>query len=269
MKRPFLLVGVLVGAFCVFLWASSSRFIGPSRAAVEMPAVSYLQGLTWLGHASFRLERGGVVVYFDPWTIAGEPHDADLILISHPHFDHLSAADAMKVAKVPGEGGKSDTVIVTVTECVPKLEEAKFPGTVQVVKPGEQVKVKGISIEAVPAYNTNKTFHPKEKEWAGFIVEVDGTRLYHAGDTDFIPEMETFRTDVALLPVSGTYVMTAEEAAEAAKAIKPKVAVPMHYGSIVGSGADAKRFQTLGGEVVVEVIPKEEKIKVAGDSSPS
>ncbi len=216
-------------------------------AAVEMPAAGHLKGLTWLGHASFRLERAGVVVYFDPWKIEGEPLDADLILISHPHPDHLSPPDIAKLLK-------AETEIVTVADGAAKLQEARVNVKIHTVKPADKVAIKGISVEAVPAYNRNKEFHLKESGWVGFILELDGVRLYHAGDTDHIPEMSTFKADVALLPVSGTYVMTAEAAAEAAKAIQPKAAVPMHYGSIVGTLADAKRFQTLAGGLVVEIL---------------
>lgn len=214
-----------------------------------MPASSYLTGLTWLGHASFRLERGGAVVYFDPWEIAAEPHDASLILISHPHFDHLDAASLAKLSN-PG------TQILTAQDCAAKLAETGITEGVRVMRPGEKIatKLQGVTVEAVPAYNTNKPHHPKEKEWLGFIVELDGVRLYHAGDTDFIPEMAGFKADVALLPVSGTYVMTAEEAASAAKAIHPKVAVPMHYGRVVGTEADARRFQAACGSLITEVL---------------
>ena len=215
-----------------------------------MPATSYLEGLSWLGHASFRWSRAGKTVYLDPWKISSEPHDADLVLIGHPHFDHLNAAD---IAKVSGP----DTQVVTVADCAAKLKEAGFSAAVRVVKPGEKLEVKGILIEVIPAYNTDKKFHPKENGWAGFIVELDGVRVYHAGDTDFIPEMNGLKTDVALLPVGGTYTMTAEQAAEAAKAINPKVAVPMHYGDIIGTEADAKRFRELCGGLIVEVLKKQ------------
>jgi L-ascorbate metabolism protein UlaG (beta-lactamase superfamily) len=218
--------------------------------AVEMPGVSHLKGLTWLGHASFKLVRGDVTVYFDPWRIEGEPHDGDLVLVSHPHFDHCDAGDVAKVAK-------PNAATLTAADCAQKLKGSKVSGVVQVVRPGDTVKTKGVKVEVVPAYNTNKDFHRKENGWAGFIVEVDGLRFYHAGDTDFIPEMGGMKVDVALLPVSGVYVMNAEEAAEAAKAIAPKVAVPMHYGSIVGSAADAKRFQELAGGIVVEILEKD------------
>ncbi len=225
----------------------TALIVSPAFAAVPMPAVSYLEGLSWLGHASFRWSRAGKTVYFDPWKIGSEPHDADLVLIGHPHFDHLDAAD---VARVAGPR----TEVVTTADCAAKLQEAGFTGTVRVVKPGEKLEAQGLSIEVIPAYNTDKKFHPRESGWAGFIVELDGVRLYHAGDTDFIPEMKEVKTDVALLPVSGTYVMTAEQAAQAAKAIHPKVAVPMHYGDIVGTAADARRFRELCGSVIVEIL---------------
>ncbi len=224
--------------------------VGSVRGAVEMPASPYLKGLSWLGHASFKLVRGGVTIYFDPWQLTAESHDADIILISHPHFDHLDPSSVAKVAK-------ASTVIVTVEGCVAKLKQAGVPGTIQVVKPGDQLDLKGVKIEAVPAYNKNKTFHLRENQWVGFIVEVEGNRIYHAGDTDFVPEMKGLKVDAALLPVSGTYTMTAEEAAEAVKTINPKVAVPMHYGAVVGTIADAKRFQTLCGGQVVEILTKE------------
>jgi L-ascorbate metabolism protein UlaG (beta-lactamase superfamily) len=215
---------------------------------------SLLEGLRWLGHASFRLERGGRVIYFDPWQISGEPHDADLVLVSHPHFDHCSYPDIERVAK-------RTTVVVTVQDCAKELEGkaralAEPAWTIRTMAPQQSETVAGIRVETVPAYNTNKTFHKKESGWVGFVVEVDGVRFYHAGDTDFIPEMHAIKADVALLPVSGVYVMTAEEAIEAANAIKPKVAVPMHYGSIVGTEEDAQRFKRLG-SMRVEILERQ------------
>lgn len=243
MKREKLCRGVLG------LLLGVGFLLTAAYGAVELPGSSYTVGLTWLGHASFRLNRGGVIIYFDPWKLNGEPHDADLVLISHPHFDHLSAADVAKVAK-------EDTQILTVAGARAKLEQGRVPGKIQEVKPGDVLTLKKVRIEVVPAYNTNKMFHLKENGWVGFIVESDGVRIYHAGDTDFIPEMKEIKADVALLPVSGTYVMTAEEAAQAAKAMTVKVVIPMHYGSVVGTVADAKRFEKLCGEKVVEILEK-------------
>jgi L-ascorbate metabolism protein UlaG (beta-lactamase superfamily) len=191
-----------------------------------------IEKIHWLGHDSFRLE-GEVTVYIDPWKLPPNSPKADIILITHDHYDHCSPEDVAKIQK-------ADTVIVTIPAAARKLK-----GEVKTVKPGDKITVKGVEIEAVPAYNTDKQFHPKGAGHVGFIVTLGGKRIYHAGDTDFIPEMKGLKVDIALLPVSGTYVMTAEEAAKAADAIKPEVAIPMHYGEIVGSERDAERFKEL------------------------
>jgi L-ascorbate metabolism protein UlaG (beta-lactamase superfamily) len=191
-----------------------------------------IEKIHWLGHDSFRLE-GEVTVYIDPWKLPPNSPKADIILITHDHYDHCSPEDVAKIQK-------ADTVIVTIPAAARKLK-----GEVKTVKPGDKITVKGVEIEAVPAYNTDKPFHPKGAGHVGFIVTLGGKRIYHAGDTDFIPEMKGLKVDIALLPVSGTYVMTAEEAAKAADAIKPEVAIPMHYGEIVGSERDAERFKEL------------------------
>jgi L-ascorbate metabolism protein UlaG (beta-lactamase superfamily) len=142
------------------------------------------------------------------------------------------------------------TVIVAHSQSKDVLAKLKVK-EVKIMKPGDKINVGDITVEAVPAYNLNKfrepgkAFHPKEDGKVGFIVTMKGVRIYHAGDTDHIPEMKNVQTDIALLPVSGTYVMTAQEAADAASTIKPQVAIPMHYGSIVGNAADADNFRKL------------------------
>jgi len=196
-----------------------------------------IQNLHWMGHDSFRLDTPTMAIYFDPWKLkAGQPK-AGLILISHDHSDHCSPED---VAKIQAR----DTVIVTVAAAAAKLK-----GDVRVVKPGDRLTVKGVEIEAVPAYNVNKfrspgvPFHPKESGYVGFIVTVDGQRIYHAGDTDHLSEMANLGAiDIALLPVSGIYVMTADEAVEAARTINPRTAIPMHVGAGIGSPGDARAF---------------------------
>lgn len=199
--------------------------------------------IVWLGHDGFRVDAAKTV-YFDPYQISSGP-EADLILISHDHFDHCSPDDVAKIQK-------AGTVIVTDKEAAKKLG-----GDVRVMKPGETITVDEVKIEAVPAYNTDKDFHPKKNAWLGFIVELEGVRIYHAGDSDFIPEMKDFQVDIALLPVSGTYVMTADQAVEAALAIQPKLAIPMHYGAIVGDEGDALKFKkALEGKVEVLILPK-------------
>lgn len=198
----------------------------------------------WLGHDAIRID-GSTVVIFDPFQLSATK-PADLILISHDHFDHTSPEDVAKVQK-------KDTVIVT-----HEASAKKLTGEVKVVAPGDKLTVKGVAIEVGPAYNTNKDFHPKDAGMLSFVITLDGVRYYHAGDTDFIPEMEKLDVDVAFLPVSGTYVMTAEEAIQAARAIKPKLAIPMHYASIVGSEEDAKNFKkALEGQIEVVILKKE------------
>ncbi len=204
-----------------------------------------------LGHDSIKV-RGSKVLYFDPYQLEGDQEPADIIFISHEHFDHCSNADVKRLIS-------PSTVVVTVADCQSKLSGLEF-GELKLVEPGSRIDFEGVSIEAVPAYNVDKfrapgvPFHPKDNLWVGFVVTIDGKRIYHAGDTDKIPEMAALKDiDVALLPVSGTYVMTAVEAAEACSVISPKLAIPMHYGSVVGSDADAETFRRLA-KCRVEII---------------
>lgn len=195
--------------------------------------------ISWLGHDGFRIDSGQVI-YFDPYQITSDVK-ADLILITHEHFDHCSPEDVQKI-KVP------DTIIITEKDAAKKLD-----GDIRIMEPGGKLNVKDVSIEAVRAYNIDKAFHPRENNWLGFIVTIDGIRIYHAGDTDLIPEMSDFNVDIAMLPVSGTYVMTAAQAVEAAKIINPQIAIPMHFGTIVGNNDDAHYFKEAL-EGIVEVF---------------
>lgn len=204
----------------------------------------------WLGHDSFRIDGDGMVIYIDPYRLKGGPK-ADLILITHDHSDHASASDVALIQK-------QDTVIITIKAAVQKLS-----GRIRTVLPGEELTEKGVLIKTLPAYNLTKfrspgvPFHPKDAGHVGYLITVKGVTIYHPGDTDFIPEMKGLKPDVALLPVSGTYVMTAEEAAEAAAAIQPKVAIPMHVGEGIGSLADAERFKEKAAvPVVIKSIEK-------------
>jgi L-ascorbate metabolism protein UlaG (beta-lactamase superfamily) len=192
-----------------------------------------------LNHDAFRFEAGGMVVYTDPFKVPAR-HDADLVLISHEHFDHCAPEDVAAVSK-PG------TVVVAAASCRDQLAS-----DARLVQPGDRLEVAGVSIEVVPAYNKDKHFHPRDAGHVGFVFTLDGVRVYFAGDTDLIPEMTDIRADVALLPVSGTYVMTADEAVQAARDVGAEVTIPMHYGDIIGTARDAealeKRFE---GQVVI------------------
>lgn len=197
--------------------------------------------ITWLGHDGFRLKKDKVI-YVDPYQLKGKPEPADLVFVTHEHFDHLSEEDLKKVV-TPA------TTVVTIAACE-KAVKALRPKAVRLVAPGDRLSVEEVAVEVLPAYNLSKfrspgnPFHPKADGKVGFILGIGGVRIYHAGDTDEIPEMAGARgVDVALLPVSGTYVMTAQEAVAACNAIQPKLAIPMHYGAIVGSAADAEAFR--------------------------
>jgi len=196
--------------------------------------------ITWLGHDGFRIQNGHVV-YIDPFQIQDGGPKADIVLVSHEHFDHLNIDDLKKVVS-------PNTTIVAHAQSKAELSKLKVKET-KIVKPGDKIKIGELDVEAVPAYNLNKfrepgkVFHPKEDGKLGFILTMKGVRIYHTGDSDHIPEMKGLRPDIALVPVSGTYVMTSQEAVKAVEAIDPKVVIPMHYGAIVGDQKDAENLK--------------------------
>jgi L-ascorbate metabolism protein UlaG (beta-lactamase superfamily) len=195
----------------------------------------------WLGHSGFRIAVGRQRIYVDPYRVAADAPKADLILITHGHYDHYSPQDVERLT-------------TPATELIaPPLVAERLAGRVHSIVPGEEIEpesVRGVFVSAVAAYNTSKrnsdglVFHPREAGGVGYDVNIRGERLYHAGDTDVIPEMDAVHgVDVALLPVSGTYVMTASEAAEAARRIQPRLAIPMHWGGEnLGTHDDALAF---------------------------
>jgi len=190
-----------------------------------------IEKISWLGHASFKIKGSSKTIYIDPWKLKGNPEMADIILIGHSHYDHFSLSDIQKISQ-------STTIVVAPQDCVGKIS-----GNTKVLKPGEHTEIDDVKVEAVPAYNLGKPFHPRNNNWIGFIVTLDGERLYYASDTDEIPEMQAIKDiNVALLPVGGTYTMGPSEAARAAELITPQIAVPYHYGDIVGSEKDAQAF---------------------------
>jgi L-ascorbate metabolism protein UlaG (beta-lactamase superfamily) len=198
-----------------------------------------IDSLEWLGHSGFRMRTREGVIYIDPYRVKDGP-EADLILITHGHYDHFSPQDVERLSN-------KRTWLVG-----PAAVAERVSGQVHSIAPGEMLEdeiVRGVHVSALAAYNTSKrnpegaVFHPREAGWVGYELSIRGERLYHSGDTDVIPEMDSVAgVDVALLPVSGTYVMTAEEAAEAARRIQPGTAVPMHWGEHIGSREDAESF---------------------------
>ncbi len=197
-----------------------------------------VEKIYWLGQAAIKIQTDACIIYIDPYQIK-EKDQADIVLITHPHQDHCSLED---VAKVVTE----KTVFVAPKDAVEKLR-SKFANEVIVSSPGMKTEIKGIPVEAVAAYNIVKTkFHPKENQWVGYILTVDGVRIYHAGDTERIPEMKTITCDIALLPLGQTYTMNSvEEATEAAIDVKAKIAIPIHFGLYEGRTSDAEEFARL------------------------
>jgi L-ascorbate metabolism protein UlaG (beta-lactamase superfamily) len=197
--------------------------------------------LKWLGHSGFLIENSGII-YIDPFQIKENLPKADYILLTHGHYDHCSVEDIGKIIK---EGTK----IIATADCQSNINKFEIPIKVEIVEPFQDFDFGKIKISTIPAYNINKNFHTKNDNFVGYIVKINDALIYHAGDTDFIPEMQKLTgynhkniNFVALVPVSGKYVMGVDEAVEAAKLLKPTIAIPMHWGSIVGSKEDAEEF---------------------------
>ncbi|MEM3711963.1 MAG: MBL fold metallo-hydrolase [Thermoproteota archaeon] len=201
----------------------------------------------WLGHAGFRIVGEGKTIYIDPYKIKGGSA-ADIILVTHNHFDHFSVDDIKKIST-------PSTVIVGPKECEAKFRTLNMEH--KIVKPGVSLDLSGVRIDAVPSYNVSKSFHPKLDGKVGYVVTVSGVKIYHAGDTDRIPEMANIKPDISLLPVGGTYTMNAEDAAQASIDIGTGIFIPMHYGAIVGDKSDAERFKSIVGEKAVVMEPED------------
>ena len=207
-----------------------------------------LEAFTWYKQSAFRWKGEKLVLYIDSWGLSGDLPPADLVLVTHAHGDHYSKDDIARVKS-------NKTVFVAPADIAKELS-----GNVKAVKPGDRIEAAGVKIEAVPAYNIHPDrleAHPKRNNWVGYVLQLAGHTYYHAGDTDHLPELERIRTDVAFLPIGdGGYVMTVEEAAALAKAMKPKLAVPMHYGFFPGVGVagDGERFKKAAAPVEVTVM---------------
>ncbi len=200
------------------------------------------QHIHWLGHASFRIEDGARQLYIDPWKLSPNSPKADVIFITHAHYDHFSPEDIARIKK-------DSTAFFA-----PKDVAYQIEGTVITVAPHQLYELGELKVRTVPAYNIDKPYHPKQKNWVGYVITLStGQKIYHSGDTDATPEMRTVVTDFALLPCGGTYTMSAKEAGEVANVFKPHTLIPMHWGDIVGSRADAEELQKIfHGETVIK-----------------
>jgi L-ascorbate metabolism protein UlaG (beta-lactamase superfamily) len=232
--KTVVLLGVLFSSILSF---------GQEKPSQRKEATMNVDNIHWYGQSAFRIEDGQKQIYIDPWKLpASKLPKADIIFITHAHFDHFSQDDINQIKK---EG----TIIVA-----PKDVASGLEGNVKTIAPNQSLEVEGVKVSTIPAYNLKKNFHPKGNNWVGYILTLSsGETIYHAGDTDFIPEMKSLKVDVAMLPCGGTYTMNAKEAAEAANTFKPKIAIPMHFGDVVGGDGDAQTFKKeFHGETVIK-----------------
>jgi L-ascorbate metabolism protein UlaG (beta-lactamase superfamily) len=206
--------------------------------------------LSWLGHAGFLIENSKII-YIDPYNIRDGLPLADLILITHSHYDHCSVSDLQKIVK---EG----TRIIMTGDSQSKIARFEVPIRMEIVEAGQELDLGAVKISVVPAYNVDKSFHSKDEGLVGYLIKMNDIIIYHAGDTDLIPEMQKMtgynKNFVALLPVGGRFTMDSNEAFLAAKLIKPNIVIPMHWGSVVGSREDAEEFKELCSEEEINCI---------------
>ena len=186
------------------------------------------------------INESGKTFYFDPFKLNGlYKNDADIIFITHPHFDHFSPEDIDQIRK-------EETIIIAPKELEEKIKELGFEErNILLVNPNENYEISEIEFKTIPAYNTNKDFHKREYNWVGYVATIDGKKIYAAGDTDNTEEARNVKCDIAMVPIGGTYTMTVKEAVELIKKINPELAIPIHYKTIVGSTEDAERFKEL------------------------
>ena len=210
-----------------------------------------LTGIQCLGHSTIKINKNSKIMYIDPFNIEEEKNDADIIFVTHSHYDHYSPKDIDKIKK-------EDTIIVITNDLYNEAKQSGFKESkIVTVKPNQIFNVSNIIVTTVPAYNINKKFHPKENEWVGYILNIENIKYYIAGDTDITDENRKVECDVAFVPVGGTYTMTSKEAAELVNEIMPNIAIPIHYGSIVGTKQDAIDFkEKLDERIRCEILIK-------------
>lgn len=245
LRMPALLGVMLVFALGTFAQTSPNT---PSQAAID----AVVQNMQWTGQASVRILSEGKVIYIDPFNVT-DSDSADWVFITHSHDDHLSVADLKKVVS-------SKTRVVAAAECEAMLRDNQF-NVAHVAIPGQAFRADGIDVQVVPAYTITKNTHPKENNWVGYVLDFNGVKLYHPGDTQRIPEMKNIRCHIALMPLGQKYTMdTVDDAVAAILDLHPRVAIPFHYGLYEGTAADAQYFKTAltnhGGVSVVLIEKK-------------
>lgn len=197
-----------------------------------------LSGVEVLCHSSIRIHKH-LTMYIDPYQIQEENHDADIIFCTHTHYDHFSEEDILKIKN-------EHTILVGTEDCYINAMKLGFrEERIKVVVPNQHYEILGIKFETIPAYNLEKQYHPRENDWVGYILEINDVHYYIAGDTDLTPEAKSVSCDVAFVPIGGRFTMNAKEAASLINTIEPQIAIPTHYGKIVGTHEDAELFKKL------------------------
>lgn len=231
----------------VFILIFSAKADNTEKSTPEQ----MVENIHWLGQATVKISVENKIIYIDPYRIK-KNDQADLILITHKHRDHLSPEDIAKIAT-------DQSILIAPQTCKEDVKDIDVKQKIY-LEPGKDNRINGIKIEAVPAYNVVKTnFHSQSNKWLGYILTIDGVRIYHAGDTERIPEMKNFNTDITILPLGQTYTMNSvREAAQAAMDTKAKFAIPMHFGLYEGTQEDAIEFKKILQDKIKVVILKEE-----------
>jgi L-ascorbate metabolism protein UlaG (beta-lactamase superfamily) len=208
-----------------------------------------IEGIKINCHSSIKIAKDKIV-YIDPFRINEVPHDADYIFITHSHYDHFSVQDILKVAKI-------DTIFISTEDTKSSLELMGIPEEqIIIVEPNNKYEVKGIKFETVLSYNENKKYHPKENNWVGYVIELNGNQYYIAGDTDNISEIQNIKCDIAFLPIGGEFTMNPQEAADLSNKIECKIVVPTHYAELVGTKEDLDKFIKLTNKEIKVLIEK-------------